>query len=230
MLREKEDILMKKCWKVVLAMAMAAVLCVSVSAFSVKLECEDGVISGAAKEYKDGNIQEVAIASGGKIVGLGGVNDAPQMGSAVAWTVDLPVYGEYAITFAYDSDNGAEKCAVVTVDGEDNAVPIDISTLPEKYGVETQYWTLNVVLDAGNHEISVGTDDTFNRDESAGPVVKSVNADYVEVKLVKELVVPAEVVDVAEEIAAAPQTPDMGIAAAAAALIAALGYTVSKKR
>ncbi len=221
---------MRKCLRVVVAVVMAMVLGVAASAFSVRLECEDGVISGAAKEYKDGNIQEVAIASGGKIVGLGGVNDAPQMGSAVAWTVELPVYGEYAITFAYDSDNAAEKCAVVTVDGEDHGVPIDISTLPEKYGMETQYWTLTIDLDAGTHEISVGTDDTFNRDEGAGPVVKSVNADYVEVELVKELVVPAEVVDAVEELPAAPQTFDMGIVTAATALLAALGYTVSKKR
>ncbi len=222
--------MMKKYLKSMIAVAMAMLLCVSASAFSVKLECEDGVISGAAKEYKDGNIQDVAIASGGKIVGLGGVNDAPQMGSAVTWTVDLPVYGEYDITFAYDSDNAAEKCAVVTVDGVDNAVPIEISTLPEKYGMETQYWTLTVTLDAGTHEIAVGTDDTFNRDANAGPVVKSVNADYVEVSLVKELVVPAETVAVAEEIVGAPQTFDMGILTAATALVAALGYTLNKKK
>ncbi|MBQ8641866.1 MAG: hypothetical protein IJ480_06570 [Clostridia bacterium] len=221
---------MKKTLTILTSVIMAAVLCVSASAFSAKYECEDGTITGAAQEYKGGNIQEVAIASGGKIVGLGGVNDAPQMASTVTWSVEVPADGEYDITFAYDTDNSDEKGASMLVDGERYDVDIDMASLPDAYGVETQYWTLNVQLTAGAHEIAVTTSEDFNRDSAAGPVVKSVNADYIEVVLVKEIVIAPEVVDVPEEIAAAPQTFDMGIIAAAAAVVSAAGYMIARKR
>ena len=222
---------MKKTLTMLASALMAAVLCVSASAaFSAKYECEDGVITGAAKEYKDGNIQDVSIASGGKIVGLGGVNDAPQMASSVTWSVEVPVDGVYDITFAYDTDNASEKGASVIVDGERYDVPIDISVMPEKYGLETQYWTLDVELTAGAHEIAVTTSEDFNRDANFGPVVKSVNADYIEIVLVKEIVIAPEAVAVPEEIAAAPQTFDLGIIAAAAAVVSAAGYMIAKKR
>ncbi len=221
---------MKKTLTMLTAVVMAVVLCVSASAFSAKYECEDGVITGAAQEYKGGNIQDVSIASGGKIVGLGGVNDAPQMPSFVTWSVEVPVDGEYAITFAYDTDNSDEKGASMLVDGERYDVPIDMSSLPEAYGMETQYWTLNIELTAGKHEVAVTTSEDFNRDANFGPVVKSVNADYIEVVLVKEIVIAPEVVDVPSEIGAAPQTFDLGIVAAAAAVISAAGYMISKKR
>lgn len=221
---------MKKTLTMLTAVVMAVVLCVSASAFSAKYECEDGVITGAAQEYKGGNIQDVSIASGGKIVGLGGVNDAPQMASFVTWSVEVPVDGEYAITFAYDTDNSDEKGASMLVDGERYDVPIDMASLPVEYGMETQYWTLNIELTAGKHEVAVTTSEDFNRDANFGPVVKSVNADYIEVVLVKEIVIAPEVVDVPSEIGAAPQTFDLGIVAAAAAVISAAGYMISKKR
>lgn len=221
---------MKKTLTMLTAVVMAVILCVSASAFSAKYECEDGVITGAAQEYKGGNIQDVSIASGGKIVGLGGVNDAPQMPSFVTWSVEVPVDGEYAITFAYDTDNSDEKGASMLVDGERYDVPIDMASLPVEYGMETQYWTLNIELTAGKHEVAVTTSEDFNRDANFGPVVKSVNADYIEVVLVKEIVIAPEVVDVPSEIGAAPQTFDLGIVAAAAAVISAAGYMISKKR
>jgi len=221
---------MKKTLTMLTAVVMAVILCVSASAFSAKYECEDGVITGAAQEYKGGNIQDVSIASGGKIVGLGGVNDAPQMASFVTWSVEVPVDGEYAITFAYDTDNSDEKGASMLVDGERYDVPIDMASLPVEYGMETQYWTLNIELTAGKHEVAVTTSEDFNRDANFGPVVKSVNADYIEVVLVKEIVIAPEVVDVPSEIGAAPQTFDLGIIAAAAAVISAAGYMISKKR
>lgn len=221
---------MKKTLTMLTSLVMAAILCVSASAFSAKYECEDGVITGAALEYKGGNIQDVSIASGGKIVGLGGVNDAPQMPSFVTWSVEVPVDGEYDITFAYDTDNSDEKGASMLVDGERYDVPIDMASLPEEYGMETQYWTLSIELTAGKHEVAVTTSEDFNRDANAGPVVKSVNADYIEVVLVKEIVIAAEVVDTPADIAAAPQTFDLGIIAAAAAIVSAAGYMVSKKR
>lgn len=221
---------MKKTLTMLTSLVMAAILCVSASAFSAKYECEDGVITGAAQEYKGGNIQDVSIASGGKIVGLGGVNDAPQMASFVTWSVEVPVDGEYDITFAYDTDNSDEKGASMLVDGERYDVPIDMASLPEEYGMETQYWTLSIELTAGKHEVAVTTSEDFNRDANAGPVVKSVNADYIEVVLVKEIVIAAEVVDTPADIAAAPQTFDLGIIAAAAAIVSAAGYMVSKKR
>ena len=221
---------MKKTLTTLTSLVMAAILCVSASAFSAKYECEDGVITGAAQEYKGGNIQDVSIASGGKIVGLGGVNDAPQMASFVTWSVEVPVDGEYDITFAYDTDNSDEKGASMLVDGERYDVPIDMASLPEEYGMETQYWTLSIELTAGKHEVAVTTSEDFNRDANAGPVVKSVNADYIEVVLVKEIVIAAEVVDTPADIAAAPQTFDLGIIAAAAAVVSAAGYMVSKKR
>ena len=221
---------MKKTLTTLTSLVMAAILCVSASAFSAKYECEDGVITGAAQEYKGGNIQDVSIASGGKIVGLGGVNDAPQMASFVTWSVEVPVDGEYDITFAYDTDNSDEKGASMLVDGERYDVPIDMASLPEEYGMETQYWTLSIELTAGKHEVAVTTSEDFNRDANAGPVVKSVNADYIEVVLVKEIVIATEVVDTPADIAAAPQTFDLGIIAAAAAVVSAAGYMVSKKR
>ena len=221
---------MKKTLTTLTSLVMAAILCVSASAFSAKYECEDGVITGAAQEYKGGNIQDVSIASGGKIVGLGGVNDAPQMASFVTWSVEVPVDGEYDITFAYDTDNSDEKGASMLGDGERYDVPIDMASLPEEYGMETQYWTLSIELTAGKHEVAVTTSEDFNRDANAGPVVKSVNADYIEVVLVKEIVIAAEVVDTPADIAAAPQTFDLGIIAAAAAVVSAAGYMVSKKR
>lgn len=221
---------MKKTLTMLTSLVMAAVLCVSASAFSARFECEDGVITGAAQEYKGGNIQEVAIASGGKIVGLGGVNDAPQMASSVTWAVEVPVDGEYDITFAYDTDNSDQKGASMLVDGERYDVPIDMASLPEIYGAETQYWTLTVELTAGTHEIAVTTSEDFNRDANAGPVVKSVNADYIEVVLVKEIVMAPEVVETPDDITAAPQTFDLGIIAAAAAVVSAAGYMLAKKR
>jgi len=221
---------MKKTLTALLSVVMAAVLCISAGAFSAKYECEDGVITGAAKEYKGGNIQDVSIASGGKIVGLGGVNDAPQMASFVTWSVEVPSDGVYDITFAYDTDNSDEKGASMLVDGERYDVDIDMASLPVEYGMETQYWTLTVELAAGAHEIAVTTSEDFNRDANFGPVVKSVNADYIEIKLVKEIVIAPEVVDVPEEITAAPQTFDMGIIAAAAAVVSAAGYMIAKKR
>jgi len=221
---------MKKTLTALLSVVMAAVLCISAGAFSAKYECEDGVITGAAKEYKGGNIQDVSIASGGKIVGLGGVNDAPQMASFVTWSVEVPSDGVYDITFAYDTDNSDEKGASMLVDGERYDVDIDMASLPVEYGMETQYWTLTVELAAGAHEIAVTTSEDFNRDANFGPVVKSVNADYIEIKLVKEIVIAPEVVDVPEEITAAPQTFDMGIIAAAAAVVSAAGYMIAKKK
>ena len=221
---------MKKTLTALLSVVMAAVLCISAGAFSAKYECEDGVITGAAKEYKGGNIQDVSLASGGKIVGLGGVNDAPQMASFVTWSVEVPSDGVYDITFAYDTDNSDEKGASMLVDGERYDVDIDMASLPVEYGMETQYWTLTVELAAGAHEIAVTTSEDFNRDANFGPVVKSVNADYIEIKLVKEIVIAPEVVDVPEEITAAPQTFDIGIIAAAAAVVSAAGYMIAKKR
>ena len=221
---------MKKTLTMLTSLVMAAILCVSASAFSAKYECEDGVITGAAQEYKGGNIQDVSIASGGKIVGLGGVTDAPQMPSFVTRSVEVPVDGEYDITFAYDTDNSDEKGASMLVDGERYDVPIDMASLPVEYGMETQYWTLSIELTAGKHEVAVTTSEDFNRDANAGPVVKSVNADYIEVVLVKEIVIAAEVVDTPADIAAAPQTFDLGIIAAAAAIVSAAGYMVSKTR
>ena len=78
---------MKKLLSAVLCAVLLLTLCVAVSAEDVlyHFECEDSEITGAAKEYKDGNIQDVTIASGGKIVGLGGTNDAPQMASTVTF-------------------------------------------------------------------------------------------------------------------------------------------------
>lgn len=229
---------MKKLYTVTTAAILSALLCVSASAaYSVRLECEDGVITGAAKEYKDGNIQEVAIASGGKIVGLGGVNDEPQLASTVTWTVEIPVSGEYDLTFGYDTSNEDEKGASMLVDGERYDVDIDMSALPDKYGVETQLWTLTVTLDAGSHEIAVTTSEDFNRDANAGPVVKSVNADYVDVVLVKEIAVEttatlpdADTTTEAETVTTAPQTGSAMVAAALTAGLSAAGVMLTKKR
>lgn len=44
---------MKKLYTVTTAALLSALLCVSASAaYSVRLECEEGVITGAAKDYK----------------------------------------------------------------------------------------------------------------------------------------------------------------------------------
>ena len=95
---------MKKLLSAVLCAVLLLTLCVAVSAEDVlyHFECEDGEITGAAKEYKDGNIQDVTIASGGKIVGLGGTNDAPQMASTVTFPeINLEKTGVYKIAFRY---------------------------------------------------------------------------------------------------------------------------------
>ena len=85
-------------------------------------------------------------------------------------------------------------------------------------------------LTKGTHEIAVTTSEDFNRDSNFGPVVKSVNADYIEINLVKEIVIAAEVTETVEEITTAPQTFDMGILTAAAAIVSAAGYMIAKKR
>lgn len=231
---------MKKLYTATTAAILSALLCISASAaFSVRLECEDGVITGAAEKYKGGNIQEVAIASGGKIVGLGGVNDEPQLASTVTWTVEIPVYGEYEIIFAYDTSNEDEKGASLIVKGDRYDVDIDMDSLPDKYGVETQLWSMTTVMAPGTQEIAVTTSEDFNRDANAGPVVKSVNADYVDIVLVKELEMP--VVETAvtlpnpdtttetETVTTAPQTGSAMVAAAIATGLSAAGVMLAKR-
>lgn len=179
----------------------------------------------------------MAIASGGKIVGLGGVNDAPQMASTVTWTVEIPVNGEYDLTFGYDTSNEDEKGASMLVDGERYDVDIDMGALPDKYGVETQLWTLTVTLEEGTHEIAVTTSEDFNRDANAGPVVKSVNADYVDVVLVKEIqtetvaaLPEADTTAETETVTTAPQTGSTMVAAAVAAGLSAAGVVLTRKK
>ena len=63
---------MKKILIVLVCLTMLLSLCAPAFAAEkelFRLECEDGEISGAAKDYKDGNIQAVSIASGGFVVG-----------------------------------------------------------------------------------------------------------------------------------------------------------------
>ena len=227
---------MNKLLSAVLCAVLLLMLCVAVSAEDVlyHFECEDGEISGAAKEYKDGNIQDVTIASGGKIVGLGGTNDAPQMASTVTFPeINLEKSGEYKIAFCYDTNAGDTKKADILVDGQRYAVEINMDELPELYGEEFRTYELTINLEAGKHVIAVTTSEDFNRDANAGDVVKSVNADYVEVIFVKEVAAEteAEVVDTAAaaEVVEAPKTADFAVSALVLLLSAGTAYVVSKK-
>lgn len=228
---------MKKLLSAVLCAVLLLTLCVAVSAEDVlyHFECEDGEITGAAKEYKDGNIQDVTIASGGKIVGLGGTNDAPQMASTVTFPeINLEKTGVYKIAFRYDTNAGDTKKADILVDGERYEVEINMDELPELYGEEFRTYELTINLEAGKHVIAVTTSEDFNRDANAGDVVKSVNADYVEVIFVKEVEIEteAEVVATAEEAAEvveAPKTADFAISAVVLLVSAGAAYVVSKK-
>ena len=225
---------MKKLLSAVLCAVLLLTLCVAVSAEDVlyHFECEDGEITGAAKEYKDGNIQDVTIASGGKIVGLGGTNDAPQMASTVTFPeINLEKTGVYKIAFRYDTNAGDTKKADILVDGERYEVEINMDELPELYGEEFRTYELTITLEAGKHVIAVTTSEDFNRDANAGDVVKSVNADYVEVIFVKEVAAEteAEVVDTAAatEVVEAPKTADFAVSALVLLLSAGAAYVVS---
>ena len=228
---------MKKILTAVLCAVLLFTLCTAVCADDVlyHFECEDGEITGAAKEYKDGNIQDFSIASNGKIVGLGGTNDAPQMASTVTFPeIDLEKTGVYKIAFCYDTNAGDTKKADILVDGERYAVGINMDELPELYGEEFRTYELTITLEAGKHVIAVTTSEDFNRDANAGDVVKSVNADYVEVIFVKEVEIEteAEVVATAEEaaeVAEAPKTADFAISAVVLLVSAGAAYVVSKK-
>lgn len=239
---------MKHTFRIALCLVLAVIFCAfSVSALEAGetvyfCECEDGEITGAAKEYKDGNIQDVGIASNGQIVGLGGVNDAPQLASTVTFpNFVIPEDGIYDITFRYDTDASDEKKADIMVDGHRYAVAINMAELPEQYGVEFRDFTLSGChFTAGEHTLAVTTSEDFNRDAEFGPIVKSVNADYIEVKYVGPLPVdeaPVEDTDVpAEEVPAddapaaeAPVTADAGIAAAVLAFAAAAVVLAKRK-
>ena len=110
-----------------------------------------------------------------------------------------------------------------------------LDELPELYGEEFRTYELTITLEAGKHVIAVTTSEDFNRDANAGDVVKSVNADYVEVIFVKEVEIEteAEVVATAKEaaeVAEAPKTADFAISAVVLLVSAGAAYVVSKKR
>ena len=137
--------------------------------------------------------------------------------------------------FDYDTNAGDTKKADILVDGERYAVGINMDELPELYGEEFRTYELTITLEAGKHVIAVTTSEDFNRDANAGDVVKSVNADYVEVIFVKEVEIEteAEVVATAEEaaeVAEAPKTADFAISAVVLLVSAGAAYVVSKKR
>ena len=120
------------------------------------------------------------------------------------------------------------------MDGERYEVEINMDELPELYGEEFRTYELTITLEAGKHVIAVTTSEDFNRDANAGDVVKSVNADYVEVIFVKEVEIEteAEVVATAEEAAEvveAPKTADFAISAVVLLVSAGAAYVVSKK-
>lgn len=236
---------MKHTLRIALCLVLAVLFCTfSVSALEAGetvyfCECEDGEITGAAKEFKDGNIQDVLIASNSQIVGLGGAGDAPQMASTVTFpNFVIPEDGIYQIIFRYDTNAGDEKKADLVIDGHRYAVAINMAELPDKYGEEFRSYVLdNCVFTAGEHALAVTTAEDFNRDPEYGPVVKSVNADYVEVKYVgpmpaaetpvEDTPVEEPAVDAPE--AAAPVTADAGIAAAVLAFAAAAVVLAKRK-
>ena len=210
---------MKKILTAVLCTVLLFTLCTVVCADDVlyHFECEDGEITGAAKEYKDGNIQDVSIAS-----------------TVTFPEIDLEKTGVYKIAFCYDTNAGDTKKADILVDGERYEVKINMDELPELYGEEFRTYELTITLEAGKHVIAVTTSEDFNRDANAGDVVKSVNADYVEVIFVKEVEIEteAEVVATAEEAAEvveAPKTADFAISAEVLLVSAGAAYVVSKK-
>lgn len=233
---------MKKILIVLVCLTMLLSLCAPAFAAEkelFRLECEDGEISGAAKDYKDGNIQAVSIASGGFVVGLGGVNDHPQESSTVTWSdVKIPADGEYKLVFGYDTGAGETKKADLLVDGKRYPVEIDMDKVPANYNMEILTYELTVTLTAGRHTFAVTTAEDFNRDAKAGPVVKSVNADYLDVILVKEtaLTTAAPVTSAPETTAApaaaptAPKTADAGILTAAVLVSAAAAAAFRKKK
>lgn len=240
---------MKHLFKLTLSIVLVMLLCTAgLYAFYSEgtevyfLECEDGVITGAAKDYKDGNIQDVGIASGGKIVGLGGVSDAPQMASWVTFAdLEIPVSGVYAVTFCYDTNAGDTKKADIVIDDVRYNVPINMDELPELYGEEFRDYTLEIELSAGKHTFAVTTAEDFNRDSAAGPVVKSVNADYIRIALLAEIAEPEPAPETpadeapAEEVVeslpeeATPVTADMGMMASLLAFAAAAVVLVKRK-
>ena len=122
------------------------------------------------QEFVD-KLDEITLG-GAKVVALTGTNNF-YVKKLLA--VDDPA-SNYLLyrPFAYESD-------------EDNWL-LDV----ELYGEEFRTYELTITLEAGKHVIAVTTSEDFNRDANAGDVVKSVNADYVEVIFVKEVEIATE--------------------------------------
>ena len=73
--------------------------------------------------------------------------------------------------------SAAKQGASVLVDGVRYDVPIDRDSLPDKYGVETQYYELRLTMTKGAHTLAVTTSEDFNRDPDAGRLQRGVYRD-----------------------------------------------------
>lgn len=157
----------------------------------VKIECEDGVLSGAGKDYYPnryyneitGNFQPVAGTSNGYIVGMSGDDQDPTAATDITYSMTVNQAGTYQLFLVYDttdeSSKGVSKQAYFRLDGNDHKIPLSKDKFFEIWGIRYLADSITVELEKGTHELVISSG-TLNR-----PTVKSVNADFAVVRLIK---------------------------------------------
>lgn len=155
------------------------------------VECEDGVLSGAGKDYypnrfynsQSGNFQAIAGTSNGYIVGLSGDDADPTAATDITYSMTVRQAGTYALYLVYDtkdeSGDGVSKQAYFRIDDTEYEIPLSEEKFADAWDVRYLADSVTVDLTAGTHEFVVSSG-TINR-----PSVKSVNADFVVVRLTK---------------------------------------------
>lgn len=247
-LGRKEGFCMKKFLSLALVLTLLCALALSVNAYDqIFLECEDGVITGAATLKDNNNIQDVGdFASGGLIVGLSGDNSDMTLASTVTFeNVSFPEDGTYRITLQYDTTNDTHKGVDLLVDGARYEFYIDEAKLPDTWAVQMNQTYLDVIVLAGTHNIAVTTPLDFNRDSSdPDTYVKSVNADYITIDFLEALPTAEEPAAEAPSVEAstaeapaetapsvsAPQTFDPAAITVLFAVLAGAGAFMSSKK
>lgn len=157
----------------------------------IKIECENGVLSGAGKDYYpnrfyneiSGNFQPVSGVSNGYIVGMSGDDEDPTAATDITYSMTVNQAGTYQLFLVYDttdeSSKGVSKQACFRVDGKEHKIPLSKDKFFEIWGIRYLADSVTVELEAGPHELVVSSG-TINR-----PTVKSVNADFAVVRLIK---------------------------------------------
>ena len=213
---------MKKLFAMLMAAVCALTAAIAVSAEISFSETDPTDIGEFLLEYGPG--EEEMTEHGGNFSNLaqGGVSFCNKMDGWARYEFSVEKDGVYAFVIDYIAREGKARSIDVAIDDKANNKWVD---LVEAGAEDHRYAIITEELTAGTHNFFIMAPTGFDDD-----TVKSCDIYGWDLYLVEEIVeTEAETVAAADEVTAAPQTFDAGIIAAAAAVVTAAGYAVSRK-